>query len=97
MTQERRPDERVRKNISLLQSVIDIGDGLVLTLHKSSFSQLLTDLILEAHRRHTSREDTSLAELLEDNRKLKAKIEGLKGDPPAKKLGRPPLNPKTTQ
>jgi hypothetical protein len=60
-----------RKNISIPQTVRDIGEELVGLLHKSSFSQLLTDLILDARKRRASGEDKNLSELLAENRKLK--------------------------
>jgi hypothetical protein len=58
-----------RKNISMDQSVR--GESLVITMHKSSFSQLLKDLILDAQRRRLSGEDKNLSELLAENRRLK--------------------------
>jgi hypothetical protein len=60
-----------RKNISMDQSVREIGESLVITMHKSSFSQLLKDLILDAQRRRLSGEDKNLSELLAENRRLK--------------------------
>jgi hypothetical protein len=74
-------DLRTRKNVSLLPSVITTGEALVKALHKSSFSQLLTDLIMEAHNRQASGGTkgpeqylTQIVDLLEKNRALEAKL-----------------------
>jgi hypothetical protein len=70
-----------RKNISIPQSVREVGEELVVILHKGSFSQLLTDLILDARKRHASGADRSpeqylneIVELLAKNRALEAKL-----------------------
>ena len=82
MTRYKATDPLVRKNISMRQSVITIGDSLVGTMQKSTFSQLLADLILDAQDRQTAEEPANpgknlkeLLELLAENRALKARIE----------------------
>jgi hypothetical protein len=69
------------------QSVITIGDGLVGTMQKTTFSQLLADLILDAQERQTAGQPANpeknlkeLLELLAENRALKATIKELGGD-----------------
>ena len=82
MTRYKATDPLVRKNISMRQSVITIGAGLVGTMQKSTFSQLLADLILDAQERQAAGEVANpaknlkeLLELLAENRALKARIE----------------------
>jgi hypothetical protein len=72
----------MRKNISMRRSVIDAGDRLVVDTHKGSFSQLLSDLVLDAQKRQTSGADkspeqylTQIVDLLEKNKALEAKYE----------------------
>src|ERR1035441_7514747 len=81
MTLEKSTDLRTRKNVSLLPSVIETGEALVNTLHKSSFSQLLTDLILDAQKHQASGGEKSpeqyliqIVDLLEKNKALEAKL-----------------------
>ena len=81
MAKDKATDPLDRKNVSLRESVIAIGDGLVKSMSKSSFSQLLSDLILDAHKRETSGGDKSpeqyliqIVDLLEKNKALEAKL-----------------------
>ena len=85
MAKDRTKDPIVRKNVSLRKSAIAIGEALTDTLHKSSFSQLLTDLLQAAHDRQSTgggktREQclVEIVELLAQNRALEAKVEDLR-------------------
>jgi hypothetical protein len=86
MATEDLSDPKIRKNVSLRKSVIAIGDGLVETIPKSSFSQLLTDLIMEARNRTAPAKDKypernldEFVQLLTENRKLKESRSKWKG------------------
>jgi polyhydroxyalkanoate synthesis regulator phasin len=81
MTQPKSQDERARRNINMLEPVHEIAKGLIRARHmgRNKFSQLLTDLVLEAHRRQASGEDKNLSELLAENRKLREKVQDYKG------------------
>jgi hypothetical protein len=81
MKRDKTADPIERKNVSLRRSVIAIGENLAEVLHKNSFSQLLSDLVLAANKRQALGDksaEQSLAEMVEllaENRKLKEKIQ----------------------
>jgi hypothetical protein len=91
MTQDK-ADPRIRKNIMIRRSAINIGLDLVRAMHKHSFSQLLEDLVRDAQQHQASGEDKNreqylaeIMELLAKNRALEAKVAELKTDLAIKK------------
>jgi hypothetical protein len=81
MKQVKAADPKIRKNIMMPASVIEMGKGLKRSLHKSSFSQLLTDLVRDAHQREAQGGDKSpkqylvqIVDLLEKNQALEATL-----------------------
>jgi hypothetical protein len=97
MAKDKSTDPLVRKNISLRRSVITIGDGLVVAMHKSSFSQLLAELVLDAHKRQSAGEAANpeknlkeMLELLAENRALKTRIRELEGGKPMQESTKKP-------
>jgi hypothetical protein len=73
-------DKRIRKNISILRSVLVKAKELTASrsMGTNKFSQLLADLVLDAHRRQGSDEGKAILELLAKLSKLEKEIEGLK-------------------
>ena len=65
----------------MLDSVYAIARGLMRDRHMggNKFSQLLTDLVLDAHKRQAAGEDKNLSELLSENRKLKEGLSKWRG------------------
>src|ERR1035441_3199927 len=91
MTQEKAAEKRTRRNIMMLDSVFALAQELMQDRHlgKNKFSQLLADLVLDAHKRQASGGDkspeqylTEIVDLLAQKRaleaRLKEKIEGFK-------------------
>jgi hypothetical protein len=74
-------DKRVRKNISMLESVIAKAKELTAdrNMGNHKFSQLLSDLVLAEHRRQGSDEAKSILMLLERIARLEKEIEEWKG------------------
>jgi hypothetical protein len=73
-------DGRKRYNIMMPSSVRATAGSLVRTLHKSSFSQLLIDLVTDEERRQASGDYQNLSALLTENRELKEKLQNCKAD-----------------
>lgn len=73
--------QRIRKNIMMLKSVIAKANELIAArnMGTNKFSQLLADLVQEAHRRQGSDEGKSTLMLLERIGKLEKEIEEWKG------------------
>jgi hypothetical protein len=87
MAKDKSTDPLERKNISMRRSVIAAGEALVGSMQQSSFSQLLTDLILDAQKRRATGGDkspeqylTEIVGLLAEKRALEAKIKEMKVD-----------------
>jgi hypothetical protein len=79
VTQDKQKDPKIRKNVSLRESVIKTGEALADILYKGSFSKLLEDLVRDAQKRHALGEDKNLSELLAEVRLLKEKLRSRRG------------------
>jgi hypothetical protein len=91
MPEDKASDQRIRKNIMMSARAVAIAKEMIQDRHlgQNKFSQFLTDLVLDAHKRQTSGGDKSLeqyliqiVDLLEKNKaleaRLKEKMEGFK-------------------
>ena len=83
MPENRDSDQRIRKNIMMPARAVAIAKEMIRDRHlgQNKFSQFLTDLVLDAHKRETSGGDKSLeqyliqiVDLLEKNKALEAKL-----------------------
>lgn len=99
MTQERPANERKRRNIMMQESVYRIARGLMRDRHMggNKFSQLLSDLVLDAHSRQSSGEQKARGQTEEELMAIKqslanleerlGQLEGARRDQPTPKPG----------